>query len=167
MVHIFDQPYDNFSEFEKKSNPTKKIFSTTRSLHRWSYKYFHQMPVSVGFMPRWPTFLGGLLTFVFRWQDLKDEIRAQTKIECSFCEIHTPRDREGIGKMSKWDFVIYFLFSLLQQKRWNERCAQTYGWIWIERTKIRTPTCKSHSYDMTHIYDSSSNYILEKQIVRE
>merc|ERR1711962_1159464 len=31
-----------------------------------------------------------------RWQDVKDEIRAQTKIECSFCEIHTPRDREGI-----------------------------------------------------------------------
>ena len=59
----------------------------------------------------WPTNL------LFRWQDLKDEIRAQTKIECSFCEIHTPRDREGIGKMSQWDFVIYFLFSLLQQKR--------------------------------------------------
>merc|ERR1712156_28927 len=31
-----------------------------------------------------------------RWQDVKDEIRARTKIECSFCEIHTPRDREGI-----------------------------------------------------------------------
>ena len=48
----------------------------------------------------------------FRWQDLKDEIRAQTKIECSFCEIHTPRDREGIGKMSKSDFVIYLFFSV-------------------------------------------------------
>ena len=41
------------------------------------------------------------LNMNFRWQDLKDEIRAQTKIECSFCEIHTPRDREGIGKMTK------------------------------------------------------------------
>ena len=43
---------------------------------------------------------------------MKDEIRAQTKIECSFCEIHTPRDREGIGKMSKSDFVIYLFFSV-------------------------------------------------------
>ena len=104
------------------------------------------MPVSISFISRWPTSVTKISILFFRWQDLKDEIRAQTKIECSFCEIHTPRDREGIGKMSKWDFVIYFLFSLLQQKRWNEGCAQTYGWIWIERTKIRTPTCKYDSY---------------------
>merc|ERR1712183_336022 len=38
-----------------------------------------------------------------RWQDLKDEIRAQTKIECSFCEIHTPRDREGIVCFNRKD----------------------------------------------------------------
>merc|ERR1712142_945052 len=38
-----------------------------------------------------------------RWQDLKEEIRAQTKIECSFCEIHTPRDREGIVCFNRKD----------------------------------------------------------------
>ena len=31
---VVEPTCDNFSEFEKKSNPTKKIFSTTRSLHR-------------------------------------------------------------------------------------------------------------------------------------
>ena len=38
---------------------------------------------------------------------MKDEIRAQTKIECSFCEIHTPRDREGIGKLSEYFHCIF------------------------------------------------------------
>lgn len=31
-----------------------------------------------------------------RWQDLKDTVRTETKIECSFCELHMSRDREGI-----------------------------------------------------------------------
>lgn len=54
----------------------------------------------------------------FSWQDLKDEIRAQTKIECSFCEIHTPRDREGIGEISQEACAdSHLFFSLLQQKR--------------------------------------------------
>jgi len=64
-----------------------------------------------------------------RWQDLKDEIRAQTKIECSFCEIHTPRDREGIGKMSKRDFVIYFFlqFASTEKMKWK-MCSN----VWMD-----------------------------------
>ena len=66
---------------------------------------------SLTHFPWWPSNL------LFRWQDLKDEIRAQTKIECSFCEIHTPRDREGIGKMSKRDFVIYFFLQFASTEK--------------------------------------------------
>ena len=66
-------------------------------------------------MPNLPTWW--LTNSLFRWQDLKDEIRAQTKIECSFCEIHTPRDREGIGKMSKRDFVIYFFLQFASTEK--------------------------------------------------
>ena len=56
------------------------------------------------------------LNMNFRWQDLKDEIRAQTKIECSFCEIHTPRDREGIGKMTKWYISIHSFLVCFNRK---------------------------------------------------
>ena len=55
----------------------------------------------------------------FRWQDLKDEIRAQTKIECSFCEIHTPRDREGIGKIRQ-NFTVLLICSLVCFNRKDE-----------------------------------------------
>ena len=34
----------------------------------------------------------------FRSKNLKDAIYEETKIDCNFCEIHTPRDREGTGK---------------------------------------------------------------------
>ena len=34
----------------------------------------------------------------FRSKNLKDAIYEETKIDCNFCEIHTPRDREGTGE---------------------------------------------------------------------
>ena len=37
------------------------------------------------------------MTFCFSWQDLKDFVRKETKVETAFCQAHRDKVGEGLG----------------------------------------------------------------------
>ena len=42
-----------------------------------------------------------LTVICFSWQDLKDFVRKETKVETAFCQAHRDKVGEGLGKFFK------------------------------------------------------------------